>query len=62
MSRTRATGREPALPELLDDPIVEALMRADRVGRYELEADLHRLMALQPSRPSRIQPNAGSRS
>jgi hypothetical protein len=42
-------GREPALPEMLDDPIVAALMRADGVGRGALEADLHRLTALRRS-------------
>ena len=46
-------GCEPALPEMLDDPIVAALMMADGVGRRELEADLHRLRGLLPARPRR---------
>ncbi len=44
---TRATrwSSEPALADMLDDPIVAALMTADRIGRRELEADLGRLAA-----------------
>lgn len=38
-------SREPALADMLDDPIVAALMTADRIGRRELEADLGRLTA-----------------
>ena len=36
---------EPALADMLDDPIVAALMTADRIGRRELEADLGRVTA-----------------
>ncbi len=55
---TRATCsvrrlREPALADMLDDPIVTALMTADGVGRRDLEANLHRLTALLPARPRR---------
>lgn len=42
--RTR-WSREPALADMLDDPIVAALMTADRIGRHELEADLGRVIA-----------------
>lgn len=37
--------REPVLADMLDDPIVAALMTADRVGRHQLEADLGRATA-----------------
>jgi hypothetical protein len=66
MTRTIATGwmrrgREPALPEMLDDPIVEALMKADGVGRDALESDLQRLTALWLSRAPRIGSGRGCR-
>jgi hypothetical protein len=38
-------SREPLLADMLDDPIVAALMTADAIGRRELEADLGRLTA-----------------
>ena len=36
---------EPLLADMLDDPIVAALMTADGIGRRELEADLGRVTA-----------------
>ncbi len=42
--RTR-WSREPALADVLDDPIVAALMTADGIGWRELEADLGRVTA-----------------
>jgi len=36
---------EPTLSELLSDPIVKALMTADRVTPAELEADLSNIAA-----------------
>jgi hypothetical protein len=42
--RTR-WSREPALADMLDDPIVAALMTADGIGRRQLEADLGRATA-----------------
>ena len=33
-------SREPTLADMLDDPIVAALMTADGIGRRQLEADL----------------------
>lgn len=38
-------SREPALADMLDDPIVAALMTADGIGRRQLEADLGRATA-----------------
>ena len=37
--------REPVLADLLDDPIIAALMTADGIGRRQLEADLGRVSA-----------------
>ncbi len=37
--------REPMLADLLDDPMVAALMTADGIGRRQLEADLGRVSA-----------------
>jgi len=45
--------REPALAELLADPIVVALMQADGVGRTALEASLHDVALALPPRRSR---------
>jgi len=50
MSALQATprgrwSREPALADMLDDPIVEALMTADGIGRRQLEAYLGRATA-----------------
>ena len=45
--------REPALAELLADPIVVALMPADGVGRTALEARLHEVALALPPRRSR---------
>jgi hypothetical protein len=44
--------REPALAELLADPIVVALMRADGVGRIALEASLRDVALALPARRS----------
>ena len=57
-------SREPALVDVLDDPIVTALMLADGVGRHELEANLERLATRLPPRRRRPPPRAdrGSRS
>jgi hypothetical protein len=41
----RRWSREPLLEDVLDDPIVAALMTADGIGRRELEADLGRMTA-----------------
>jgi hypothetical protein len=38
-------SREPLLADMLDDPIVAALMTADGIGRRKLEADLGRVTA-----------------
>jgi hypothetical protein len=38
-------SREPLLVDMLDDPIVAALMTADGIARRELEADLGRVTA-----------------
>jgi hypothetical protein len=35
--------REPTLSEILSDPIVEAVMKADRVDRAALERELRNL-------------------
>jgi hypothetical protein len=48
-------SREPALADMLDDPIVAALMTADRIGRRELEADLGRLTARLLARQPEVQ-------
>jgi len=38
---------EPSLQEMLSDPIVKALMDADRIKRYELEAELFWIAAIR---------------
>jgi hypothetical protein len=45
MERGSRWAREPLLADMLDDPIVAALMTADGIGRRELEADLGRVTA-----------------
>jgi hypothetical protein len=40
--------REPTLEEMLSDPIVGALMKADGVDPTELEATLRQMAAAQP--------------
>jgi hypothetical protein len=47
--------REPALEEILSDPIVEALMRADGFDRRSLYALLERVVE-----PHRHEPKHGS--
>jgi hypothetical protein len=39
--------REPTLTEILSDPIVSALMKADGVDPCELEATLRQMAAVQ---------------
>jgi hypothetical protein len=59
MSAARRFDREPALAELLADPIIMALMQADGVGRSALEASLHDVaLALPPRRGRRLRNTA----
>ncbi len=45
IERSSRRAREPVLADMLDDPIIAALMTADGIGRRELEADLGRVTA-----------------
>jgi hypothetical protein len=46
-------GEEPALAEVLSDPIVLALMQRDRVTQAELRAVIARAQAKLPVEPCR---------
>jgi hypothetical protein len=48
---------EPTLDELLSDPMVQALMAADRVPPDELEADLSKIAGALQQHRARPHPN-----
>jgi hypothetical protein len=58
--------REMTLTELLDDPLIQAVMAADRVDPAELKAVLavltHRLQLIRPAEPIRVSVASGERS
>jgi hypothetical protein len=53
--RDASVCREPTLAEMLADPIVKAVMRADAVDAEEIEALFGRLRRDRPS-PRRVSP------
>jgi hypothetical protein len=52
--------REPRLEEMLADPIVKAIMKADGVDSCELEAELQQTAALLHATPRTLFPPASA--